>query len=110
MSRQLGLLQEALRGAFDPLVGRKLYNLFRRSGFADIHTHVLPYHVYAGAADHAALENWRQKFATIRQVAIQAFPTENAYDRFVEEFMAMLGDPDTFTYSVLIIVEGTPPE
>jgi len=110
ISEQLESLQRALRGAFDPFVGRKLYNLFRRSGFTDIRTHVLPYHVYAGEADRGALENWEQKFATIRKAAIRAFPTEDEYDRFVGEFMAMLRDPDTFTYSVLIIVEGTPPE
>lgn len=110
MSQQLESLQQALKGAFDPLAGRKLYNLLRRSGFTDIRTHVVPYHVYAGKADQAALENWQQKFATIRKVAVQAFPTEDTYDRFVEEFMAMLTDPDVFTYSILIIVEGTPPE
>jgi ubiquinone/menaquinone biosynthesis C-methylase UbiE len=110
MSRQLEALQGALEGAFDPHVGRKLYSLFRRSGFTDIRTHVLPYHVYAGRADPEELENWQQKFATIRKAAMGAFPSEQAYDRFVEEFMGMLRDPDVFTYSVLIIVEGTPPK
>jgi ubiquinone/menaquinone biosynthesis C-methylase UbiE len=110
MSLQLEALQGALEGAFDPLVGRKLYSLFRGSGFTDIRTHVLPYHVYAGEADPEGLENWQQKFATIRKAAMGAFPSERAYDRFVKEFMGMLRDPDVFTYSILIIVEGTPPK
>jgi hypothetical protein len=66
--------------------------------------------VYAGVADDAAMENWSQKFATIRRAAIRAFPREEDYDRFVDEFMGMLSDPDVFTYSVLIIVEGKPPK
>ncbi|MBW1904611.1 MAG: methyltransferase domain-containing protein [Deltaproteobacteria bacterium] len=110
MSQQLEALQSVLEGVFDPLVGRKLYTLFRRSGFTDIRTHVLPYHVYAGEANREGLENWEQKFATIRTVAMGAFPSERAYDHFVQEFMGMLRDPDVFTYSILIIVEGTPPK
>ncbi len=108
--KQLEALAAVLKGSFDPFMGRKLFSLFRRSGLTDIRTHVLPYHVYAGSADSDALENWAQKFATIRPVAVRAFPSERAYDEFIDNFMGLLRDPDVFTYSTLIIVEGTPPE
>ncbi len=106
LQSDLARLQDTLRGSLDPFVGRKLFNYFRAAGLADIRVHLLPYHLYVGTADEGALENWKAKFSTIRPYALRAFPTERAYHEFVESFMAMLRDPDTFTYSVLIIVVG----
>jgi ubiquinone/menaquinone biosynthesis C-methylase UbiE len=99
-------LTGALGGVFDPFVGRKLYWQFRNAGLERIKVHILPYHVYAGAAPASDLDNWQQKFATIRRFAVPAFGSEHEYDCFVRAYLDMLRDPDTFTYSTLFIVEG----
>ncbi|HEX2882014.1 MAG TPA: hypothetical protein VHO25_20990, partial [Polyangiaceae bacterium] len=92
---------------FDPLAGRKLYNRFQRQGLVNIRTHVLPYHVYAGVAPAADMANWTAKFVTLRAVGVRAFGSGQEYERWVEEFLGHLRDPAVFTYSTLIIVEGT---
>jgi ubiquinone/menaquinone biosynthesis C-methylase UbiE len=98
---------DTLRGQFDPLAGRKLYHRFQQQGLANIRVHVLPYHVYPGAAPAVDIANWTAKFAILRPVGARAFDSEQAYERWVEEFIAHLRDPAVFTYSTLIIVEGT---
>ena len=62
-----------------------------------------------GLISNTPLENAPPSLA-FATVAMGAFPSERAYDHFVQEFMGMLRDPDVFTYSILIIVEGTPPK
>ena len=97
----------ALDGRFDPYAGRKLYARFKRQGLTDVRVHAEPYHLYAGAALEPAMQNWRQKLATIRSVAIRGFESEVAFDRWAASFLDLLRDPDSFTYSVLVLVEGT---
>jgi ubiquinone/menaquinone biosynthesis C-methylase UbiE len=103
----LARMIDALKGQFDPLAGRKLYHRFQQQGLANIRAHVLPYHVYAGPAPAADMANWTAKFVTLRAVGARAFDSGPAYERWVEEFIDHLRDPAVFTYSTLIIVEGT---
>lgn len=101
--------EAALRGAFDPYAGRKLYHRFRRVGLAQVKVHVLPYHLLTDEVSGAQLFNWRTKLETLRPLAAKALGGAEAYDAFSRDFLAMLQDPDTLTYSVLMLVEGVRP-
>ena len=106
LAADLARLMDALGSRFDPFAGRKLFNRARRAGLADICVHVQPYHVYAGSIPSSELPNWQQKLRTIQPAAIRALGGEDAYRRFVDAFLTHLQDPETFTYSTLILVSG----
>lgn len=109
VAEDLDVLMRALQGSFDPYVGRKLYHFARNAGLEQIRAHVIPYHLYAGAACSDHLENWRQKLQTIAPKGIEALGSVERYESFAESFIDMLAAPDTFYYSVLILVEGLRP-
>jgi ubiquinone/menaquinone biosynthesis C-methylase UbiE len=96
-----------LDGRFDPYAGRKLFARFRRQRLANVQVHAEAYHLYAGTAPESAMKNWAQKLTTIRPAAIRAFESEAEFDRWAASFLELLRDPDSFTYSVLVLVEGT---
>jgi ubiquinone/menaquinone biosynthesis C-methylase UbiE len=102
----LAKLQRALQGRFDPLAGRKLYHRFRKAGLQSVTVHMLPYHLYAQAISPVQLENWRIKLDTLRRAGALALGGESQYDDFARAFLELLEDPDSLTYSVLIMVEG----
>lgn len=106
LEADLGRLIRALEGRFDPFAGRKLYARYRRAGLADIRVHLLPYHLYAGAASEQEMSNWVAKFDALRAVGPSAFGSAQAYDRFGKRFLDLLRDPETLNYSVLFLVEG----
>ena len=101
-------LVTALKGRFDPYTGRKLYNWAHKCGLRNIHVHVFPYNLYAGAAPSEALANWAQKFTTIEPVASKILGAHE-YRRLVNEFMDLLRREDALSYSLLFLVEGTKP-
>jgi len=103
---KLQLVREALTPHLDPYVGRKLFHMFRVAGVTDIRVHVLPYAVFAGAAANSAIENWRQKFSTTREVLEGVLGGGTEYDTFTSEFLGLLRSPDTFSYCTLLYVEG----
>jgi ubiquinone/menaquinone biosynthesis C-methylase UbiE len=99
-------ITRALQGRYDPHAGRKIFARMRKSGLSSVRVHVMPYHLYAGSAPEADMENWAQKFETIRDAGIAAFGSADAYERFAHRYLDHLLDPDTFSYSTLILVEG----
>ncbi len=103
----LAKLEPALKGRQDPFMGRKLYNLCFCAGLSDIQVHVLPYHMYAGAAPESAIENWRTKLEVARPAMEHVLGSKADHDAFVSEFLDLLRDPGAFTYSSLILVVGT---
>ncbi|MGB5193037.1 MAG: methyltransferase domain-containing protein [Polyangiales bacterium] len=107
LEQNLRKLEPALRGHQDPFMGRKLYHLCYVAGLADIEVHILPYHMYAGAAPESAIENWTTKLEVARPVMEKAFGSGADYDDFVGEFLDVLRDPGVFTYSSLILAVGT---
>jgi ubiquinone/menaquinone biosynthesis C-methylase UbiE len=109
LTRGLDSLMVALAGQFDPYAGRKLFSRFKRANLCDIRVHMLPYHLYAGTASPRDMDNWVAKFRTIRPVGVRALGSEDAYDRWAQSFLGFLEDDNTFTYSVLFLVEGTRP-
>jgi ubiquinone/menaquinone biosynthesis C-methylase UbiE len=100
-------LVSALKGRFDPCAGRKLFNRFRKQHLASIRVHALPYHLYAGTISEREMVNWVTKFQTLAPIGHQAFGGREAYERWVGVYLDHLRDPDIFTYSTLLLVEGT---
>jgi ubiquinone/menaquinone biosynthesis C-methylase UbiE len=91
---------------FDVQVGRKMFHLFRRAGLRQVRVHLAPLHVTAGEADVRLLEDWTTRFKALEPLAVPAFGSLAAYREFANRYVAMLGDPDTLKYSVLLITEG----
>jgi ubiquinone/menaquinone biosynthesis C-methylase UbiE len=101
-------LVSGLRGRFDPYAGRKLYSLAYQAGLTDLRVLVFPYNLYAGAAPTEALANWKQKFDTVEPTAAKILGAET-YRKLVNEFMDLLRRPDSLSYSLLFLVQGTKP-
>ncbi len=106
VSEGLPRFEAKLAEVFDPWAGRKLYHRFRRLKLADVRVHVLPYHLYTDSIAEEQLFNWRLKLKTLRPIGVNALGGEAAWDAFSSDYLAMLQDPDTLTYSTLILVEG----
>lgn len=102
----LNSIIKGLGDSFDPFVGRKLFGRFQRQGLQSVQVHCTPYHLFAGRIPDPDLENWREKFVTIREHGVKVLGGEGAYDRFVADFIAFLEREDTFTYSTLFLVAG----
>lgn len=102
----LDRLRGALRGMIDLDMGRKLFAFMQRVGLTNVRVHILPYNVYAGAAPAPAIENWKQKFRTVRSQLAPAMGGFAAYDELVDRYIALLEAPDVFSYSILILCEG----
>jgi SAM-dependent methyltransferase len=102
------ILERELRGTFDPYAGRKLFHHFRCAGLRDIRVHAEPYHLYAGPAPSAAVDNWRIKFETLRPKGAQILGAAG-YDGWARDFLSMLMDDEVLTYSVLFQVTGIMP-
>jgi ubiquinone/menaquinone biosynthesis C-methylase UbiE len=102
-------LETALSSYFDVFAGRKLYHRFRRAGLQPLRVEMFPYHLYAGPAPEAAVANWELKLKTLRSRAMAVLGGPAQYDGFARQFLDLLRDPDSLTYSVLFMVEWTRP-
>jgi ubiquinone/menaquinone biosynthesis C-methylase UbiE len=91
---------------FDPFVGRKLYHMFYKAGFKGIKAHILPYQIVAGKVSSDVLENWKIKFATLRPVFLQILKSQRAVKKTTQSFIKSLQSKDSFSFSLLFIVEG----
>ena len=91
---------------FDPWVGRKLFSYFRHVGFSEISANMIPHHLIAGKPSPRERNNWFAKIDTIGE----KFKTELGDERnilgLIEGFKAFIDNPDTFTYSPLIVMTG----
>ncbi len=90
----------------DVQVGRKMFHLFRRVGLNQVRVHLAPLYVEAGAADARQMEDWATRFKALEAIAAPAFGSLAAYREFADRYLAMLCDPDTLKYAVLLITEG----
>ncbi len=104
----LARLQGALQGRLDPLIGRKLFSLFKAEGLKDVKVAVSPHHLHAGRVSEAALENWRYKLKTLAPAGRAALGADG-YAEFERAFLKVLTDEASLTYSVLFWVGGTKP-
>ena len=62
--------------------------------------------VAAGAADARQMEDWATRLKALEGIASPSFGSLAAYREFSSRYLAMLGDPDTLKYAVLLITEG----
>ena len=92
---------------FDPLVGRKLFNLCFKAGLAEIKVQIDPYHLYAGSIDQEQLHLWQTKLEIAKPQLKKALGSDEAAVKYSEQFLAYLRRPDTLTYSCLFSVSGT---
>jgi ubiquinone/menaquinone biosynthesis C-methylase UbiE len=107
LERDMAVVLKALEGRFDPHAGRKLFSRMRQhAALTNVRVHIEPYHLYAGAAPESALANWEQKLRTIRSSVLANCSAEFDYDRFESNYLKMLRDPNTLTYSTLILVDA----
>lgn len=99
----------ALHGfGFDPFVGRKLYTWFVQAGMVDIKVHVEPYHVFPGPLPDKDRDNWWQKLDQLAKIAPRAFGSHEVWLAFRSRMESFLMAEETFTYSTLIMVSGSP--
>jgi SAM-dependent methyltransferase len=94
---------------FDPLVGRKLFNLCFQAGLVDIKVQIDPYHLYAGSIAEEPLDLWRAKLEIAKPQLKKVLGSDEAAAMYIERFLAYLRRPDTLTYSCLFSVCGTAP-
>jgi len=102
-------LMKAIEGRFDPYAGRKLFHRFRTAAFSELRVRAMPYHFYPGTIPDREIPNWEGKVRTMRGAGEKAFGSAEAWDRFATQYLEMLRDPDSLTYSILFLVEGTKP-
>lgn len=102
------LLQVALRKArFDLFVGRKIYSLLRKVGLVDVRVHLSAFHVTAGTADEALVEDWRIRFSSLAPIAVGTFKTSARWEHFTAEYLELLADPNALKYSVVLTTVGS---
>jgi len=94
---------------FDPLVGRKLFNLCYEAGLTEIKVQIDPYHLYAGTISEEQFDLWRTKLEIARPQLRKVLGSDEAAGKYIDRFLAYLQRPDTLTYSCLFSVLGTKP-
>jgi SAM-dependent methyltransferase len=92
---------------FDPFVGRKLFSLCLRADLADVRVQLDPYHLYAGTIEQKQFSNWQAKLEIARPQLIAVFGSEAAANKYSEQFLAYLQNPETLTYSCLFTVTAS---
>ena len=91
---------------FDPFVGRKLFSLAYKAGLKNIDVQVECYHLIAGEAEPAILEQWRLKLDIAGPQLAQLLGSESEAREQGRRFLDYLRRPDTLTYSTVFTVTG----
>lgn len=93
---------------WDPYAGRKIYSYFAEHKIRNTRVHLIPHHLIYGESNPRDLANWRQKLVIVEQLA-KAGTIRLSFDiqEFKNEFFKFFERPDRFSYSPLILVEGT---
>lgn len=94
---------------FDPLVGRKLYKLFRDADLDDIHVWVEPHQLYYGGLPEGDRANWEQKLATATQFLARRTGQFEQWETFRRTYLESLFAADAFYYSTLVLTQGRVP-
>lgn len=91
---------------FDPFVGRKLFSLAYKAGLKNINVQAESYHLIAGEAEPAILEQWRLKLDIAGPQLAQLLGSESEAREQSRRFLDYLRRPDTLTYSTVFTVTG----
>lgn len=92
---------------FDPFVGRKLFSFCLKAGLSDIRVQLDPYHLYAGTIEKKEFSHWQAKLEIARPQLMRVLGSEEAAQKYSEQFLAYLQNPETLTYSCLFTVTAT---
>lgn len=91
---------------FDPFVGRKLFSLAYKAGLKNINVQAECYHLIAGEAEPAILEQWKLKLDIAGPQLAQLLGSETEAREQSRRFLDYLRRPDTLTYSTVFTVIG----
>ena len=91
---------------FDPFVGRKLFSLAYMAGLKNINVQAECYHLIAGEAEPAILEQWRLKLDIAGPQLAQLLGSDAEAREQSRRFLDYLRRPDTLTYSTVFTVTG----
>jgi ubiquinone/menaquinone biosynthesis C-methylase UbiE len=94
---------------FDPLVGRKLYKMFRDADLRDVRIWVEPHQLYYGGLPQRDRDNWEQKLATATKFLARSTGDFQQWEDFRRSYLEQIFAPDTFYYSTLVLTQGRVP-
>jgi len=93
---------------WDPFMGRKLYHLFYESKLSDIRVHMIPHHLIYGNIRERDEQNMQAKLDQVAQLTKnKSIELSFDIDEFNARFMNFFRKPERFSYTPLILVEGT---
>jgi ubiquinone/menaquinone biosynthesis C-methylase UbiE len=92
---------------WDPYAGRKIYSYYAENGLSDVQVRLIPHHLIYGESNPRDIANWKQKLEIIDQLT-KAGTIRLSFDleKFKTEFFKFFENPNRFSYSPLILVEG----
>jgi ubiquinone/menaquinone biosynthesis C-methylase UbiE len=108
-------LQEAANalmalGSWDPFAGRKLYSQFYRHHLGNLRVHLIAHHLIYGEAPEKDVKNWDYKFDQLQKLQEnKSIQLSYSVAEMRLRFMKFFRNPERFSYSPLILVEGTKP-
>lgn len=105
--RDLAAALETLgQAGFDPFAGRKLYSYAVGAGLSDIQVGAQTYHFYPGKINETAFFHWNMKLEIVEQSLIKLGWEKKNAAGIKKQFLSLLLDEMSFSYSVLITVKG----
>jgi ubiquinone/menaquinone biosynthesis C-methylase UbiE len=92
----------------DPFVGRKLYTWFYEAGLKSIRVNLAAHHLFYGSLPKSDDFNWKAKFDQVSKQHIEGkLELSFCPKKFSLKIMEFLRKPERFSYTPLILVEGT---
>jgi len=96
---------------WDPHMGRKIFSLFQEACLENVRVHVLPYHVVAGNPQRLDMSEWDERISRLEQL-VDLGLSRLSFDlkSFKHELHSFFQNPMRFSYTNMILVEGTRPQ
>lgn len=112
MQQRLGTLMAEISKTtgFDPYAGRKLFRYFQKAKLQNIRVQMYAHHLFYGPLPDSDYKNWDMKLKQMEMLQDSGqLKVDFSIRAFRQAFMEFLGQEDRFTYTPLIMVEGTKP-
>lgn len=92
---------------WDPQIGRKLYSLLNEAGFQDLKAIQLASQIITGSETESDQEEWERWFQQLKNWKTEGvWHTSIDLHQFRQEFTNFFENPDRFSYSPRIVLEG----
>lgn len=112
LEKQLTELIEkiAAAGIWDPNRGRRLFTYFQEACLNDVKVHLGSYGLYYGDSNHVETREWTERLEKVGHLIEQGL-IKLSFDlnAFRTELFMFFKNPVRFSYTPLILVEGTKP-